>query len=362
LQSANQINGGDMREIKLGDRLVGEGRPAYIIAEIASNFDGNIGRAKMLIDLAHNCGADAVKFQSFIADKIISKEGFEGLKMGFQKDWKYSVYEMYKSRELPRDWHSELFDYAKVNNLAFLSSPYDIEAVDLLDGLGVPAFKVGSGDIIWYELLQYIAIKNKPIILSTGASTIREVGEAIEVIRSEGNEQIVLLQCVTNYPSHLESANIRAMPVMGDIFDVLFGYSDHTEGTIVPLGAVALGACVIEKHLTDDRSRIGPDHPFSMNGTAFKDMVKKIRSLEEALGSSIKKVYEEEKETVILQRRCLRASRPISKGTSLDANMISILRPAPGGTLKPNQTGVLLGQKINRDIKQGEPFTRDLLC
>jgi len=346
-----------MKRIKIGERWIGDGEPVYIIAEIGSNFDGSLKRAKMLIDLAKDCGADAVKFQCFTADKIVSKEGFEGLKMGFQAKWEKSVYEVYKSAELPLEWIEELSHYASKKRLHFLATPYNKEAVDILDDVGVPAFKIGSGDITWNELLKHIAKKEKPIILSTGASTIAEIDEALRVIKSEGNNDIILLQCVTNYPSHFESANIRAMKAMSEIFDVLVGYSDHTPGIIVPLGAVALGACIIEKHFTDDKTRKGPDHPFAMDVKEFKEMVDSIRALEKALGSPVKNLYEEEKETVILQRRCLRAAKDIPKGSKITEDMIDVLRPSAKGALEPKYKEIVVGREAKVDMKKGDPFT-----
>jgi N-acetylneuraminate synthase len=347
-----------MKNIDIQGRMVGPDEPAYIIAEIGSNFDGDIERAKMLIDLAKNSGADAVKFQCFRADKIVSQEGFRNLKIGFQSNWDKSVYEVYKDAEFPREWNNELFSYADKRGIHFLSSPYDREAVDILDDLGVPIFKIGSGDITWHEILQYIAKKNKPIIIGSGASTIGEIDEALKVIRKENNN-IILLQCVTNYPSSFRYANIRAMQSLGKMFDVLVGYSDHTPGSIVPLGAVALGACVIEKHFTDDKSRSGPDHPFAMDKKDFKEMVTSIRKLEKALGSSKKDIYEEENETVILQRRCLRASKDISKGTVITEEMVDVLRPAPEYSLPPKYKAIILGKSLKLDIRKGEEFTWD---
>ena len=346
-----------MKRIKIGDRWVGDGEQTYVIAEIGSNFDGSKERAKMLIDLAKECGADAVKFQCFTADKIVSKEGFEGIKMGFQAKWEKSVSEVYKSAEFPREWHDELFHYANKKGLHFLSSPYDKESVDILDEIGVPAFKIGSGDITWHEMLKYIAKKGKPIILSTGASTIAEIDEARKAIKSEGNNDIVLLQCVTNYPSHFESANVRAMKAMGEIFDVLVGYSDHAPGIVVPLGAVSLGACVIEKHFTDDKTRTGPDHPFAMDVKEFKEVVDSIQTLEKAFGSPVKELYEEEKETLILQRRCLRAAKDIAKGSKIIEDMIDILRPLAKDALYPKYKEIIIGREVKVDMKKGEPFT-----
>lgn len=346
-----------MKRIKIGDRWVGDGEQTYVIAEIGSNFDGRIERAKMLIALAKDCGADAVKFQCFTSDKIISKEGFDMLKMGFQAKWEKSVYEMYKNAEFPREWHDELFRYANKKGLHFLSSPYDKDAVDMLDDLGVSAFKIGSGDITWHDMLRYIAKKGRTIIIATGASTIAEIDETLKVVRSEGNNDIVLLQCVTNYPSQFKYSNIRAMKAMGDLFDVIVGYSDHTPGIIVPLGAVSLGACVIEKHFTDDKTRKGPDHPFAMDAKEFKEMVDSIRILERALGSPVKDLYEEEKETVILQRRCLRVAKDIPKGSRITEDMIDVLRPLAKDALEPKYKEIIIGREAKEDMKKGETFT-----
>jgi len=345
-----------MEKIKIKERWVGNGEPAYIIAEIGSNFDGSIERAKMLIDLAKECGVDAVKFQCFSTDRIISKEGFEGLKMGFQAKWGKPTCEVYKDAEFPRKWHNELFSYAAKKRLCFLSSPYDKEAVDILDKLDVGAFKIGSGDITWHEMLRYIAKKGRPIILGVGASTIPEIEEAVKTIRSEKNNDIIILQCVTNYPAHFEYANIRAMKAMGEIFNVPVGYSDHTPGTIVSLGAVALGACVIEKHFTDDKTRIGPDHPHAMDAKEFKEMVDCIRTLEKALGSSAKDLYEEERETVILQRRCLRAARDIPRDSIITEDMIDVLRPLAKDALDPKYKEIIIGRKVKIDMRKGDAF------
>lgn len=346
-----------MKRIKINNRWVGKGEPVYFIAEIGSNFDGSLERAKKLIDLAKECGADAVKFQCFSADKIISKEAFEKMKVGFQSKWKKSVYEVYENAEFPRDWHKELFGYANSKSLDFLSAPYDMEAVDILNDLGVPVFKVGSGDITWHEILIYIAKKNKPIILATGASTISEIDEALKIIRREGNKDIILLQCVTNYPSTFDSANIRAMKAMEEMFDVPVGYSDHTPGSIVPLGAVCLGGCIIEKHFTDDKTRSGPDHCFAMDGKDFKEMVDNVRTLEKALGYPVKDLYEEESRTVVLQRRCLRASMDIQKGSVIAENMIDVLRPLAQDCLSPKYKEMILGRETKANMKKGDAFT-----
>jgi len=343
-------------KIKIGDRWVGDGEPTYIIAEIGSNHDGSLEQAKKMIDYAKEAGADAAKFQSFLAGKLISKTGFKE-KKSFQAKWPKSVWQVYKDAELPREWHEILADYCKKKKIHFLSSAWDEEAVDLLDELDVPAFKVGSGDITNLPLLRYIAEKGRPIILSTGASTLDEVREAVEVIKSTGNNDIILLHCVVNYPSPIEDANIRAMVTLKETFGYPVGYSDHTLDDLVPLGAVALGACVIEKHITIDRSLSGPDHPFAMEVPEFAAMVRKIRLLERALGSPIKQVTPSEKETVILQRRSLFAKTDIPAGTIISRDMIEILRPAIG--LPPKLIDAVVGKKAKVHIRQHDPITAD---
>ncbi len=347
------------KTISISGRLVGQGQPVYIIAEIGSNFDQSIERAKKLIALAKECGADAVKFQCFAADKIVSTKGFENLKTGFQAAWKKPVYEVYKDAEFPRKWHQELSSYAKNQGMHFLSAPYDKDAADELERTGVPAYKIGSGDITWLEHIAYVARKGKPVIIACGASTLGEVDAAIQAIRATGNDDIILLQCVTNYPSQFHSANIRAMKAMGKQFDVLVGYSDHTTGGAVPLGAVALGGCVIEKHFTDDKTREGPDHPYAMNPQEFREMCAQIRALEQAMGSPHKRVYDEENETVVLQRRCLRAACNIRAGETMTPDMISVLRPAPRNALPPCQRETIIGKKTKKHIFEGSEIRRE---
>jgi len=345
-----------MKKIKIGNRLVGEGEPCYIIAEVGSNFDGSMERAKKLVDLSKEVGADAVKFQSFLVDKIISEEAFTE-KTSFQAKWDKPVYQVYQDAVFPREWHKEISDYCKGKNIDFFSSPYDTEAVDLLVKIGVPAIKIGSGDITFLQILEYIAKKGKPIILGTGASTMAEIEKAVNVIRKAGNDQLILLQCITNYPSPFEQANIKAMVTLREKFNVPVGYSDHTPGSVVPLGAVALGGCVIEKHFTDDKKRKGPDHPYAMDVDDFRSMVKDIRLLEKALGSYEKKLETAEKETVMLQRRSVYTKTDIPKGTVVTSDMLEILRPAKG--ILPEQIKMIINKKAKVDLKKGEVLTLD---
>lgn len=349
-------------KIEIDGRLIGDGFPCYLIAEIGSNFDGNLERAKKLIDLAKEAGADAVKFQCFKTDKIISKEGFQGLKIGFQAKWDKPVYEIYQKAEFPRAWNKELLEYSKEKSITFFSAPYDREAVDILDDIGVPAFKIGSGDITWLEMLKYIASKGRPVILGTGASTMEEIEDAVKTIKSTGNDKLILLQCITNYPASFDNAHIKAMPLLREKFGTLVGYSDHSPGYIVPMGSVALGACVIEKHFTDDKTRKGPDHPFAMDFDDFKTMVENIRILEKALGKPIKELYPEENETAVLQRRCIRAKHDIPKGTEIKEDMLEMLRPAPHRTIYPKYSSKIVGRVAKRDIKKGEAIKREMVC
>jgi len=343
-----------MRKIKIGDRLVGEGEPTYIIAEIGSNFDGSLEQAKYLVDLAKEAGADAAKFQSFLPDKIVARRGFE-TRTSFQAEWQKPVYQVYAEAAFPREWHRELAEHCREKDIHFFSSPYDKEAVDLLDDIGVPAFKIGSGDIDFLPLIEHIARKQKPIILGTGASTMGEIEVAVATIRAAGNKDIVLLQCVTNYPAPFEHANIRAMVTLREAFQVPVGYSDHTPGSVVPLGAVALGACIIEKHFTFDKTRPGPDHPFAMDVPETKAMVRDIRLLESALGSAIKQVTPAETETAIIQRRGLFARVDIPAGAVITEEMIAPLRPATG--ISPPHLPLIIGRKATVDIHEGEPIT-----
>src|SRR3990167_7520392 len=244
--------------------------------------------------------------------------------------------------------------YCRSIGVTFASAPYDFEAVDLLDEIGVDFFKIGSGDITWLEMIEYIARKQKPIILSTGDSTLAEVDEAVRIIEKTGNKDLILLQCITNYPSKIESANLNVLKTYQQAFGAIVGYSDHAPTDIVPLGAVALGAKVIEKHFTLNKNDKGPDHPHSMNLEEFASMVKRIRQLEAAAGSEDKLVVEEESETVIVQRRGLYAKRVIKAGEPLTAGDIDVLRPALG--ILPKFKSSITGKKAKRTIGAGEPI------
>lgn len=354
-----------MNDIMIGSKRVGAGHPAYIIAEIGSNFDGDLARAKSLAKLSKDLGADAYKIQNFLAPKIVSNAGFKNLQVAFQANWDKPVVDVYRQAEFPREWIKELSDYCKEIGIDFFSSPYDTDAVDQLEGLGIAAHKIGSGEIDNLEFLAYVARTGKPILIACGASTMEEIAAAVKTVRDTGNENIILLQCVTNYPSPIKDSNIRAMNTLKETFGVLVGYSDHTigaaggaddplNGATVPLGAVALGACVIEKHFTDDRTRKGPDHPFAMNPEEFKAMVDGIRAMEQALGDGEKKLMPSEHQTVVIQRRGIYAVKDIPSGQTVTRDMLEFLRPAVG--LRPPQIGLVVGKTLNKAIAAGEPI------
>lgn len=344
-----------MKEIKIGNKIVGINRPTYIIAEIGANFDGDIEKAKRLIDAAKDCGADCAKFQSFIAEKIVSGPGFASMKLkGVHGSWGRPVEEIFKEAEFPREWHKEIAQYCDKIGIDFSTSPYDFEAVDLCVELNVPFIKIGSGEITWLEMLEYIANKNKPMILATGDATMSEIDEALRTIEATGNNQLILLQCITNYPSKIESANINVLKTYQTAFNILTGYSDHSSGLVVALGSVALGGCVIEKHFTINKKDKGPDHPHSMDVNEFRTMVSCIRELEAAMGSTRKVVVEEESETVLVQRRSLYAKRDIAKGKIIEPDDVVELRPALG--ILPKFKNVIIGKVSKESIKKGFPI------
>ncbi len=353
------------RVIKIGDRLVGDGHPTYFIADIAANHDGDLERAKMLIRLAAEAGADAAKFQNFRAPKIVSDYGFRALgrQVSHQAKWKKSVYQVYEEASIPFEWTPELKAVADEVGIHYFSSPYDFEAVDMLEPY-VPAYKIGSGDITWLEILRHMASKGKPVILATGASTIGDVQQAVDAIL-EINRDLVLMQCNTNYTGSLENfdhIHLNVLKTYREMYpQVVLGLSDHTPGHATVLGAVALGARVIEKHFTDDTTREGPDHPFSMTPETWREMVDRTRELERALGSANKRVAANEQETVIIQRRCLRAGRDIRAGEVLTRDMIDVLRPATPGAIQPYEIDQVIGTRALVDIPFGEALRWTML-
>lgn len=347
------MRGGFAEEIAIGKRTIGANHPTYFIAEIGANFDGDLETAKKYAWEAKQCGADCAKIQSFKAKRIVSREAFATMKLkGVHGSWKRPVDEVFAEVEFPRKWHKEFFEYCWSIGITPSTAAYDYEAVDLVDDIGIEFYKIGSGDITWLEMVEYVAKKGKPVMLATGASTLAEVDEAVRVIEAAGNKNLVLMQCITNYPSKFESANINVLKTYENAFGAITGYSDHTPDDIVPLGAVALGARVIEKHFTFDRALKGPDHPHSMQPEEFARMIERTRNLEKAMGSSKKDVVAEESETVIVQRRGLTAARDVAKGAPLKKADVIELRPALG--IYPKYKNMIIGKQAKRGLKAGE--------
>ena len=345
------------REISIGRVKIGKDNPTFIIAEAGSNHDGNLEQAKELIDTAVEAGVDAVKFQTFSADKIAAKTDDEVMQLGDEYDTADDLYDLYKKLELPREWQQELRDYAVNQGLIFLSTPFDYEAVDQLEELGIPAYKIASFECIDLPFLRYIARKNKPIILSTGMANLGEIEESLETIYNEGNEQVILLHCGISYPMPVEDVNLAAMDTIGQAFQIPVGYSDHTLGITVPISAAARGAKVIEKHFTLDRKLPGPDHKFALEPDELKAMVKGIREAEAAIGSPIKRHVSSEEIHYRRGRRSIFAVQVIPEGTVINKDMIAVLRPGIG--LKPKYYELVIGRKASIDIKKNQPITWD---
>lgn len=345
-------------DIQIGPHTIGENHPTYFIADISANHDGEIERAILLIHLAKEAGADAAKFQNFRAPQIVSDYGFKSMggQLSHQSAWKKSVFQVYADASIPFEWTPVLKEKCADVGIDYFSSPYDFDAVDMLDP-HVPAHKIGSGDITWLEMLEHIARKGKPVILASGASDIGEVQRAVHTIL-QINPLLVLMQCNTNYTASLENfdhIHLQVLNTYRAMFpELILGLSDHTPGHATVLGAVALGARVIEKHFTDDNSRTGPDHPFSMTPATWRDMVDRTRELERALGSADKRVSSNEGQTVIVQRRCLRAARDIQPGELITREVIDVLRPATPGAIPPYEINDVIGTKAIRDIPAGK--------
>lgn len=344
--------------LRLNDRLISRNDPTYFIADIAANHDGELPRAKDLIWQAKEAGADCAKFQHFIADKIVSDVGFSGefAAVSHQSEWKNSVTEVYEQYHTRREWSEELYKECCRANIDFMTTPYDTDAINLLDTY-LPAYKVGSGDITFKELIVEIAQKNKPIFLATGASDINDVQAATDLIL-QYNSQLCIMQCNTNYTGSIENfkyVNLNVIRQFAVIWpNMVLGLSDHTPGHSSVLGAVSLGARVIEKHFTDDNDRVGPDHKFALNPKTWSDMVQATRELELALGDGIKRVEANEEETVIIQRRSIRAAKNLSAGETILPQDIEALRPCPPNAISPMDMDKVLGKKLVHNLQRGE--------
>ncbi len=345
-------------KIKIGPKYIGEGEPTYIIAEAGVNHNGNLGIAKMLVDSAKESGADAVKFQTFKAEDLVTKRA----EMADYQKQEYeeitSQFEMIKSLELDFNAFVELKEYCDKKGIKFLSTPHSPSAVAFLDPL-LPVFKIASGDLTNLPFLELVASYKKPMIISTGMATLEEVGEAMDTIRQKGNQKIVLLHCVTNYPASLETINLRAMVTLRNTYGVPVGFSDHTVGVTGSIAAVSLGACVIEKHFTLDRQMPGPDHKASMEPKELSEFVQIVRSVENALGDGIKNPTESEMRIREVVRKSLVAKRDIQRGTTLTEEMIAIKRPGSG--IAPKHLREIIGKKTKVAIEREQVLKWNML-
>ena len=352
-------------ELKIGNTLIGDNHPTYFVADIAANHDGSLERALKLIRQCAEAGANAAKFQNFRGPQIVSDYGFSHMQaqVSHQAKWRKSVVEVYNDASLPFEWTPILKQACDEVGIDYFSAPYDFDAIDMLDPY-VPAYKIGSGDITWIEACLRIASKGKPVLLATGASDIGDVQRAVDAILAV-NPQLVLMQCNTNYtadPANFDHIHLNVLKTYHDMYpQLILGLSDHTQGMATVLGAVALGARVIEKHFTDDNRREGPDHAFAMNPESYARMVTATRQLERAMGSGNKVVAANEKDTVVIQRRCLRAARANQPGETLTREMIAVLRPATPGAIMPYEIESVLGTRALVPIAAGQELRWTML-
>lgn len=346
------------KEIRIGRHIVGLQHPAFFIADIAANHDGDLNRAKDLIYRCAEAGADAAKFQNFKAASIVSDYGFRALggQHSHQAAWKKSVTEVYQDASLPMAWTETLKATCNDAGIDYFTAPYDL---DLLDELSrhVCAWKLGSGDITWHENIERMALDGKPLLIATGAADMNEVRMAVEVALRH-TDDIVLMQCNTNYTGSIDNFHHIALNVIKayarEFPGLVLGLSDHTPGHATVLGAVALGARAIEKHFTDDMDRVGPDHKFSLDPATWREMVDRTRELEAALGTEEKRVMDNERDTIVLQRRGVRAARAINAGETIaEADLVN-LRPCPVDALPPYRSHELIGRVTSRAIDEGD--------
>ncbi|QDE30504.1 N-acetylneuraminate synthase family protein [Shewanella polaris] len=345
-------------KFNIGNTSVTAAGEPYFIADIGANHNGDLNKAIELIYLAAESGAHAAKFQHFKADSIVSKHGFEVLKgeQSHQKNWKKSVFEVYQDASIDLDWTKTLVETCKHAGVEFFTSPYSTSLVDYVDEY-VPAFKVGSGDITWPEIINKMASKGKPMLLACGASTLDEIDRAVQQTLCHTGE-VVIMQCNTNYTASLENfkyINLNVLKTLRSMYPhAILGLSDHTPGHATTLGAIALGANIIEKHFTDSNNNEGPDHKFAMNPNSWREMVDRSNELYLSLGSGIKRVEDNEKETVIVQRRSIRLTQDVKVGEVLTKEHLECLRPCPDDAIEPYHLEKLLGKKITETVAAGD--------
>ena len=340
-----------MQNIKIGDRSIGLNKPCFIIAEAGVNHNGNLQLAKKLVDAAKFAGVDAVKFQTFKTEELVTRKAPQAEYQKKNAKAK-SQFEMLKQLELSESEFREIFKYCRKKKIIFLSTPFDEKSAEFLNDLGVMAFKIGSGDITNIPLIRTVAEFGKPVILSSGMATMAEVTEAVKAIYKQGNRKLILLHCTSNYPADIKDVNLKAMNALRDKFSVPVGYSDHTKGIEVSLAAVAIGACVIEKHFTLSKKMKGPDHKASIEPDEFSKLVKKIKMIEIALGNGIKKPSDSEKKIMEIVRKSVVSARKIKKGEKIISEMLKVKRPGTG--IKSGEMIKVVGKTALKDIGKNE--------
>jgi pseudaminic acid synthase len=342
----------------IADRMIGPGNAPYVIAEMSGNHNGSLERAKQLIQIARNAGADAVKLQTYTADTITIRSNRpefivqEGLWKGRQ------LHDLYQEAHTPWSWHPELFEFAKEIGITIFSSPFDPSAVDLLETLGAPAYKIASAEIVDFGLMEYVASKGKPVIVSTGMATDKEIGEAIEVLRSNGARSLLVLHCNSSYPTPLSDANLARIPFLAEEFDVLVGFSDHTMGTLAASIATALGCTAFEKHFTNDRSEGGVDSAFSLDAAELKEYCDAAASAFASIGRDDVEVSASEAGTRQF-RRSLYFVEALNAGEIITAQHVRSIRPANG--LHTRHLKELVGRKAATNIEAGTPTAWSLI-
>lgn len=326
----------------------------FIIAEAGVNHNGSMELAKKLIDIAIDAGADAIKFQTFKADKLVSKTAQKAEYQKHTTDSAESQFEMIKKLELDEAAHHELITYCKTKNILFLSTPFDHESIELLDSLDMEIFKIPSGEITSLPYLRKIGKLQKKVILSTGMADLGEIEDALEVLIAAGTakENITVLHATTEYPCPMEDVNLKSMQTIASAFGVKVGYSDHTKGIEVPIAAVAMGASVVEKHFTLDKTMEGPDHKASLEPDELKAMVIAIRNIEKALGDGIKKASPSELKNIVIARKSIVAARPIKIGETFTKINLAIKRPGNG--INPMRWDEIIGKKASRDYAEDD--------
>jgi len=347
-----------VNELQVGEHVIGHDQPCFVIAEAGVNHNGDVGLAKRLVDEAVSAGVDAVKFQTFRTARLVTTGAEKAEYQRASGPAGETQFAMLQGLELSADAHRELIAYCRQRNVLFLSTPFEEESADLLEELGVPAYKVGSGELTNLRLLGHIAGKSRPMVLSTGMATVAEVAAAVRVVRESGNPPLALLHCVSSYPAAAKDINLLAMQTLRSVFHVPVGYSDHTEGIEIACAAVALGACIVEKHVTLDRSMHGPDHRTSIEPSELKLLVTAVRRIEVALGDGLKVPVAAEKSIANAVRKSLVAACDIQAGTLVTDEMIVLKRPGTG--LSPCVRADVVGSRPVVLIPEGTILTFDM--